>query len=77
MIPLYKRYVTKKPFHVYAFNAFFGVKIYEPENCDVCDCVAAWTDGENETGFRRHKIYYTANNRPYIRKGNLRIYLDE
>lgn len=34
-------------------------------------------NGENEWGFHKHKVHYTTADKPFIRKGSLRIYLDE
>ena len=44
---------------------------------DNCDLIAAWHNGEHYSGFHKHMIHYTESGRSYIRKGSLRIYLDE
>lgn len=78
---MYSRYESKTPIGVMAFTNCFGVAIYEPEEedryKDNCDLIAAWTSTDSLTGFHKHKIHYTENGRSYIRKGSLRIYLDE
>ena len=53
----------------------------EPDDIDQwkdnCDLIAAWSSGEGYTNYHKHKIHYTESGRGYIRKGSLRIYLDE
>ena len=43
----------------------------------ISDLIAAWSSGESYTNYHKHKIHYTESGRGYIRKGSLRIYLDE
>lgn len=82
MMPMYKRYKKSKPAGTMAFCNTFGIAIWDPDdedrNKDNCDLIAAWWSADsNYLGFHRHKIYYTQGARPYIRKGEMRIYLDE
>ena len=82
MIPMYKRYKDTVPIGTMAFCNTFGIAIFEPDDTDRykdnCDLVAAWWSAGNDYhGFHRHKIHYSYGARPYIRKGSLRIYLDE
>lgn len=79
--PLYKRYGEKTPDGLYAFNAFFGMVLYLPQNDDSfiedCDLICAWESNGQKYGFHRHKIHYTSSGRSYVRKGNIKVYLDE
>ena len=76
--PLYKKYANEKPIGITYYAAAFGVMIYQPlpEDSD-CDFVAAWTNGEAKFGFAKHKVYIGSKDEFYIRKGNLRIYLQD
>lgn len=77
---MYKRYENATPIGVQAFCNTFGIAIFEPDEIDRykegCDVVAAWAD-ENYHGFHKHQIFYSTSGRAFIRKGSLRIYLDE
>lgn len=76
--PLYKKYDNEKPIGITYFAVTFGVLIYQPlpEDSD-CDFVAAWTNGEEKFGFAKHKVYFGSKDKVYIRKGNIRIYLQD
>ena len=79
---MYKRYAEVVPIGTYAFCNTFGILVFEPDEVDKykenCDLVCAWSNcSENVYGYHRHKIHYTTAGRAYIRKGSLKIYLDE
>ena len=76
---MYKRYENIKPIGTQAFTNNFGIAIFEPDEHDKynCDFVAAWSTCDYMYGYHRHKIYFTNTERAYIRKGGIRIYLDE
>lgn len=78
---MYKRYADKKPMGAIALCSTFGVQVYEPDEVDKykegCELVASWHNGEHEWGFHKHQIHYSTAGRAFIRKGSLRIYLDE
>lgn len=76
--PLYKKYEHETPIGITYIASTFGVLIYEPLSEDSnCDFVAAWTNGEAKFGFAKHKVYFGSKDEFYIRKGNLRIYLQD
>ena len=77
--PMYKRYEGVTPIGVQAITNCFGIALFEPDAIDKYDCeiVAAWQNEEGYSGFRKHMIHYTALGRGFIRKGGMRIYLDE
>ena len=79
MKPLHERYADSKPVGVASVGSIFGMKVYEPDENDKysCDYICSWHNGENEWGYHKHKVHYLASGRAYIRKGSLRIYLDE
>lgn len=76
---MYKRYSNIMPIGSVQLSNTFGILFYEPDELDKYDCdyVCSWHNGENEWGFHKHKVYYTNSGREYIRKGSLRVYLDE
>jgi len=76
---MYKKYANQKPIAVTHISNTLGVRIYEPDESDKynCDFICSWYNGENEWGFHRHNVHYSISGRPFIRKGSLRIYLDE
>ena len=78
---MYKRYENAAPMGSMALCNTFGVLVYEPDEIDKykegCELVAAWSSGENVWGFHKHMVHYTTAGRAFIRKGSLRIYLDE
>lgn len=76
---MYKRYSGAMPIGSVQLSNTFGVLIYEPDETDKydCDCVCSWCNGEAEWGFHKHMLHYTSCGRAFIRKGSLRIYLDE
>lgn len=78
---MYKRYFNKKHIGYYTLSNVFGIFVFEPDEIDKyndnCDLICAWSNGESIWGYHKHKIHYTNNGRAYIRKGSLRIYLDE
>lgn len=77
-VALYKRYSNIAPVGVCHFSNCFGVALWEPDNGDKfeCDYIAAWANTEGYVGFHRHKVHYSTAGRAYIRKGTMRIYLD-
>lgn len=76
---MYKRYKNVKPIGVMHLTNCFGIAIFEPDETDKynTDVIAAWSNTEGYTGFHKHMIHYTSTGRAYIRKGSMRIYLDE
>ena len=77
---MYKRYASKKPVGcTYNRSSTFGLHVYEPDENDKYDCdyVCSWHNGEHDWGFHKHMVHYTSSGRAFIRKGSLRIYLDE
>lgn len=76
---MYKRYANQKPVGAAYISGTFGLQVYEPDENDKCDCdyVCSWHNGENEWGFHKHMVHYSTSGRAFIRKGSLRIYLDE
>ena len=79
---MYKRYENAAPMGAMALCNTFGVLVYEPDEIDRykegCELVAAWCNmGESVWGFHKHKVHYSTAGRAFIRKGSLRIYLDE
>lgn len=78
-IPMYKRYNKLSAF--YALTAFHGIALFFPDEIDndpINDyIIAAWYDGENYSGFHKHKINYTVNGCAYIRKSGRKIYLHD
>ena len=78
---MYKRYADIEPIGAIAFCNTFGMVVFEPDEMDKyndnCDLICAWSNGENRWGYHRHKIHYSASGKAYIRKGSLRIYMDE
>lgn len=79
MTALYKRYEKEQPCATWHYASTFGACIYDPIDDDKyeTDFIVSWCNGEREYNYRRHKIHYTATGRPYLRKGAIRIYLDE
>lgn len=79
MQPMYKRYADTKPVGAAYIGGTFGLHVYEPDETDKYDCdyICSWHNGENEYGYHKHTVHYTTAGRAYIRKGNMRIYLDE
>lgn len=76
---MYKRYANQKPVGAVCFCNTFGLNVYEPDENDKYDCdyVCSWNNGEYESGFHKHMVHYSTSGRAFIRKGSLRIYLDE
>ena len=74
MKPLYKYIKESKPCGVKSICNTFGVGIWD---LDGEECIAAWSGIDGYYTASRHKIHYSAAGRPYIRKGSMRLYLDE
>lgn len=76
---MYKRYANQKPVGAAYISGTFGLQVYEPDENDKYDCdyVCSWHNGENEWGFHKHMVHYSTSGKAFIRKGSLRIYLDE
>lgn len=81
MKTMHERYENVTPMGTMAFCNTFGIAIFEPDEVDRykdnCDLIAAWHNGEGYYNFHKHMVHYTESGRAYIRKGSLRIYLDE
>jgi len=73
-MPLYKQIETRRPVATLSICNTFGAAIW---NLDGDTCIAAWAGMNGYHTARRHQINYTLSGRPYIRKGSLRLYLDE
>ena len=80
-MPMHKRYENIKPVGSKHFTNTFGVLFYEPDEVDKykenCDYITALHNGEYAYNFHKNMVHYTTSGRAYIRKGSLRIYLDE
>lgn len=80
-IARHERYKDIQPIGSMAFCNTFGIAVFEPDVIDRyednCDLIAAWSSEEGYHNYHKHKIHYTESGRGYIRKGSLRIYLDE
>lgn len=79
---MYKRYEGIKPIGVKTLCNVFGVAFFAPDEIDKykegCEIVAAYYGvSTGYTGFHKHMIFTTLSGRDFIRKGNMRIYLDE
>lgn len=78
---MYKRYENVKPIGMICISNTFGAVVFNPDETDKhndnCDLIVAWANGERMWGYHKHVIYFTSTGRAYIRKGSLRIYLDE
>lgn len=76
-----KRYEAEKPIGVYSLSNCFGILFFEPGEEDKynknCDLIVAYSNGISAEGYHKHKIYHSPAGRSYIRKGGIRIYLDE
>lgn len=85
MKSMHERYKNVTPIGTMVFCDTFHIAIFEPDEIDRyknnCDLIAAWgwynSDGKHYYNFHKHMIHYTESGRAYIRKGGLRIYLDE
>lgn len=81
MKSMHERYENVTPMGTMALCNTFGIAIFEPDEVDRykdnCDLIAAWRNGEGYYNFHKHMVHYTESGRAYIRKGSLRIYLDE
>lgn len=81
MKAMHERYENVTPMGTMALCNTFGIAIFEPDEVDRykdnCDLIAAWHNGECYYNFHKHMVHYTESGRAYIRKGSLRIYLDE
>ena len=77
--PLYKEYADRRPVGSVCLCNTFGVLVYEPtpEDANNTDYITAWSGTDRAYGFHRNKVHYTAAGRGYLRKGSLRLYLDE
>lgn len=75
--PLYKRYADRRPVGSVCLCNTFGVLVFEPikEDKPDTDFITAWSGSEGH--YHRNTVHYTAAGRGYLRKGSLRLYLDE
>lgn len=71
---LYSYVNSTAPAAAIALCNTFGAAVWDVSGDE---CIAAWTNGEYYTGAHRHMIHYSTAGRPFIRKGSLRLYLDE
>jgi hypothetical protein len=76
---IYKRYKNQKPVGGTYISDTLGLRVYKPDANDKYDCdyICSWRSGEKEWGFHKHIVHYSTDGRAFIRKGFLRIYLDE
>lgn len=78
---MYKRYEYQKPIAVMPLCNYFSLALFAPDDIDKykdgCELIAAWLNGHTYYGFHKHMIFYSTAGRPFIRKGSLRLYLDE
>ena len=78
---MYKRYANVQPIGAISFCCTFGMVIYQPDEVDKynenCDLICAWVNGLAKWGYHRHKVHYSTAGRAYVRKGSMRIYLDD
>lgn len=74
---LYQQYKDVAPIGAVPISNNWGLMIYAPCDNDSCDLVVAWVSGDCVYGYHRHMIHYTESGRGYIRKGNMRFYLDD
>ena len=74
--PLYKFVQREKPNGVMTMCNTFGVAVWlnDPRGEN---CVAAWHNGTQYYNAHNHMIHYSYSGRPFIKKGNLRLYLDQ
>lgn len=81
MESMYKRYAKVKPIVTKSFTYDFGIAIFAPDEVDRykrnCDVITAWHGADGYRNFHKNKVHYTDKGRSYIRKGSIRIYLDE
>ena len=73
--PLYKQYEKTEPIGVYCMSNFGGIEVL-----DIIDggdsIIAAYNFGTRYC-IRRHKLLYSNTGRPFFRKGQYRVYMDE
>ena len=77
MKTLYKTYENKKALGVFTLSNFGGIEILDILHGIDDYAVACFNFGTGRQQIRKHKIYYTAMYRPYIRKQGTRYNLDE
>ena len=60
---------------------YISLAIFAPDEIDKykdgCELIAAWSNGHTYYGFHKHMIFYSTAGMPFIRKGSLRLYIDE
>ena len=78
-VPMYKRYESKQPIGAISLCNTFGLLVFNPDDEDKCSCdlIVAYNNGERTWSYHKHKIHYSTAGRAYIRKGLMRVYLDE
>ena len=78
---LYDRYINEIPIAGYQFTNHFGMLFYKPLDIDKeldCDFICCfWSSNEKFFNFHKHKIQFLPSGRAFIRKGGIRVYLDE
>ena len=80
--PMCERYKNAEPIGSMSICNTFCILAYEPDEVDKykedCGLICAWSNCCGSVwGFHKHKIHYSTTGRAFIRKGSLRIYLDE
>lgn len=74
---LYKQYAETKAIGVMPMSNFGGIEILDIIHGIDDYAVACFNFGTGRQQIKKHKIYYTAEYRPYIRKQGTRYYLDQ
>lgn len=74
---LYKQYAETKAIGVIPMNNFGGIEILDIIHGIEDYAVACFNFGTGRQQIRKHKIYYTAEYRPHIRKQGTQYYLDQ
>ena len=76
-IPLYTQYETTKPVAFLAMCSFGGIEILDIIY-DIDEyAIACFNFGTGRQQIRKHKIQVSSSGRNYIRKQNVRYYLDQ
>ena len=76
-LPLYKKYENTKPIGTFCLCNFGGLEILDIEYGIDDYIIACFNFGTGRQQIRRHKIQITPSGRMFIRKQNVRYYMDE
>jgi hypothetical protein len=76
-LALYKKYENTKPMGVWESNPYFGMYVFGKDEEDPEKMITCWVSGNDRYTFSRNKIHSTASGKYYLRKGSLRIYLED